>query len=586
MKRHAPYITLVLLLAFLATCLPPQVVGQSQKPTRAAAAAKAKPAAFDEQAFDEFAAKQMASDKTPGLTIGFLQGDSEWVKGYGYSDLENKVPAKAESAYRLASVSKSMTAVAIMQLVEKGKINLDSEVQTYVSYFPKKQWPVTVRQVLGHIGGISHYKVPANELHIKEKKTTREAIAIFENFDLIAEPGTRYSYSSYGYNLLAAIVESASGMSFGDYMRQNVWLPAGMNNTRLDDPLEIIPNRVRGYQLVSGQVKNSEFVDISSRMGGGGTRSTVPDLLKYARAVMGGKLLSHASMVQVTSSMATRDGRFTNYGMGWETTPDLGRFMLVHSGGQQETTTLLYLVPSQNLAMAVAINFESANPGAYLDRLFQLLTGSPRNVALYSGDKSKAALAEAMNLTFNYGQAHYDRTKKPVTTDQKELADAFAYFNSSVAADFASNLTTAQKKIRDGVHPAGNEALTKVGSYMAAQLAPKNSLTRYNSTGGFAFFQDYIALTKSNTAIPAAFRFSDSFAGTAEELARDWSKTNSDYVRTLWLMPDTDLKVVGKNLRSAFAGASVYPNLSDPLFSLLRNAVLSRNHARALEVGQ
>lgn len=100
----------------------------------------------------------MKFDKTPGLTIGFIKDGFVWTKGYGYADLENKVPAKAESAYRLASVSKSMTAVAIMQLVEKKKIDLDAEVQTYVSYFPKKQWPVTVRQVLGHIGGISHYK--------------------------------------------------------------------------------------------------------------------------------------------------------------------------------------------------------------------------------------------------------------------------------------------------------------------------------------------------------------------------------------------------------------------------------------------
>src|SRR6185503_19259035 len=114
--------------------------------------------------FDDFVAQQMKLDKTPGLTIGFMKDDFVWTKGYGFADLENRVPAKPESAYRLASVSKSLTAVAIMQLVEKKKIDLDAEVQTYVSYFPKKQWPVTVRQVLGHISGISHYKND-DELH-------------------------------------------------------------------------------------------------------------------------------------------------------------------------------------------------------------------------------------------------------------------------------------------------------------------------------------------------------------------------------------------------------------------------------------
>jgi CubicO group peptidase (beta-lactamase class C family) len=243
--RHVTRI--VLLALVLQTTIGANFAALAQ--TRFAAQAATATQYTDElQQFDAFVAQQMKLDKTPGLTIGFFKDDFVWVKGYGFADLENRVPAKAESAYRLASVSKSLTAVAIMQLVEKKKIDLDAEVQTYVSYFPKKQWPVTVRQVLGHIGGISHYKNPEKELHIKEHRSTREALAIFQDFDLVAEPGTRYNYSSYGYNLLAAIVEAASGMSFGDYMKQHVWGPAGMTDTRLDDPVEVIPNRVRGYR--------------------------------------------------------------------------------------------------------------------------------------------------------------------------------------------------------------------------------------------------------------------------------------------------------------------------------------------------
>lgn len=585
MKRLATLIIFTLLVQ-LSLALPSNAQpAQPGTPVRVAQTRFAKQV----KTFDDFVQKQMAIDKTPGLTIGFMEGDEEWVKAYGYSDLENKVAAKADSAYRLASVSKSMTAVAILQLVEKGKINLDAEVQTYVPYFPKKQWPVTVRQLLGHLGGISHYKNPANELHIKEHKTTREAIAIFENFDLIAEPGTRYSYSSYGYNLLGAIVEAASGMSYGDYLRQNVWGPAGMTNTRMDDPFEVIPNRVRGYQLVSGQVRNSEFVDISSRFGGGGTRSTVPDLLKYAKATFAGKLLASATMNEMATSMSTRAGLLTNYGMGWETTPYQGRYMLVHSGGQQETTTLLYLAPSRKLALAVAINFENSNPGAYLDRLFQLVTDSPRNVALYSADKQKYGLASAVNISFNYGLAYFDQMQKPLTTEDAQLVEAFAYFNKSVAADFSANSQDALKIIRDGAHPVAKQAYTKVGSYMAAQLQQKNGpaqLSRYQTSGGFAFFQDYIALANANQSIPPSKRFSESFVTMVNQMAGDWRKANSSYVNALWLMQDADLNVVGKNLRDSFGGSGVYPNLVEPLFALVRQAVLARNSARALEAGK
>ena len=158
MKKFAPIVTLAL---FLILVLPaqPLVLAQNPKPAQARANAAGQ-YKKQVQLFDEFARKHMVLDKTVGMTIGFMKDDFVWVKGYGYADLENKTPAKPESAYRLASVTKPMTALAVLQLVEKGKIDLDAEVQTYVPYFPRKQWPVTVRQVLGHLGGISHYKNP------------------------------------------------------------------------------------------------------------------------------------------------------------------------------------------------------------------------------------------------------------------------------------------------------------------------------------------------------------------------------------------------------------------------------------------
>ncbi|HKV33049.1 MAG TPA: serine hydrolase [Pyrinomonadaceae bacterium] len=575
-------VTLIVLLALLLQITNGSLLvrAQSPKPARIAAANA------ELKQFDDFVARQMKFDKTPGLTIGFIKDGDVWVKGYGFADLENKLPAKPESAYRLASVSKSMTALAVMQLVEKKKIDLDAEVQTYVSYFPRKQWPVTVRQVLGHIGGISHYKDYEKEGHIKEHKSTREAIAIFQDFDLVAEPGTRYSYSSYGYNLLGAIVEAASGMSFGDYMKQNVWGPAGMNDTRLDDPEDVIPNRVRGYRLLNGQVKNSEFVDISSRFGGGGTRSTVPDLLKYATSIMDGRLLSAEGMIAATTSMATRDGRLTDYAMGWETTPYQGRYIITHSGGQQETLTLLYVLPARKLALAIAMNFENGNPGVYLDRLFQVVTGTPLLTPVYSVDRAKAPLVDAVNNTFNYGLAYYEHFGKPMTTEASELAKAFAYFNESVDLNkIKANPQEAMKRNREGVHPVAQQAFTKAGSYMAAKLAEKHGaakLDSYAALGGLVFLEDYLAL--ANTA--KDFQGSEELKAIVTALASDLRKTNTAYIRNLALTTDTDLDLAGKNLRAAFQGATIYPNVVDSLFSVTRQSILSRDSARALKASR
>ena len=331
--------------------------------------------------FEEFVRQQMEKNKVPGLTIGFVKDDYIWVKGFGYADLENRVPAKAESAYRFASVQKSMTAAAILQLVEQGKINLDAEIQTFVPYFPKKKYPITVRQLLGHLGGIPHYVNRDTEQHIKEHKSTRDAIAIFENFDLVAEPGTKFSYSSYGYNLLGAAIEGATKQSYADYMREHIWQPLGMSDTRMDDPLELIPNRVRGYQLIDGAIKNSEFIDVSSRFAAGGARGTVVDLLKFMKGLNDGKLLSRDSLSLMYTPMKTRDGKISGfpgtagYAMGWNVVPQKSGLVVINDGGQQETRTFILNFPAKHFAIAVAQNLEKDDDGAIIFRLYELVLG-------------------------------------------------------------------------------------------------------------------------------------------------------------------------------------------------------------------
>jgi tetratricopeptide (TPR) repeat protein len=337
-------------------------------------------------------------------------------------------------------------------------------------------------------------------------------------------------------------------------------------------------------------VKNSEFVDISSRFAAGGTRSTVLDLLRFAKGIIDGKLVSSDTMNMMSASMSTRAGRLTNYGMGWETTPYNGRYMLVHSGGQQETRTLLYVLPSRHMAIAVGINFEGSNPAVYVDRLFQLLTGAPPVLNVYSPDKLKAAAAEAIKSTFDYGLSSFEHHQKPLATTEGELEEAFAYFNDNVNAEaLKANPQEAMKKIREGAHPAGKEAFTKVGSYMAHRLQEKNgaaSMQSYAGRGGLAFFQDYITLTNNNRGITEAYRFKQSFATLVADMARDWNKSNTEYARQFWLMPDADLDAVAKALRQSFAGASVYPNLVDDFFNVARQQVLKGDRVQALKTSQ
>jgi len=328
--------------------------------------------------FGPFVTERMRALQIPGLTIGFFKGDCTWIAAYGFADLEARVPTKVESAYRYASVQKSMTAAAVLWLADQKRIDLDAEIQSYVRYFPRKRWPVTVRQLLGHLGGIPHYVNRDLEQHITVHKTTKESIAIFANYDLVAEPGTRYGYSSYGYNLLGAAIEGVSHRSYGHFMRLQIWGPLGMTSVRLDDPRDLIENRVRGYQLVGGEIKNSEPIDVSSRFAAGGARGTVPDLLRFLRGMADGKLLSAAGFQLFYSPMKTTDGKPIGYSAGWQIPPVANRGRLVmNDGGQQETRTFILLDPDSRLGIALAMNLEADVYGPIIFRLYQLVEGKP-----------------------------------------------------------------------------------------------------------------------------------------------------------------------------------------------------------------
>jgi CubicO group peptidase (beta-lactamase class C family) len=329
-------------------------------------------------AFEQFVRDWMHENNVPGMTVGFTKGDSTWVRAFGVADVENMTPMRVDSSFRLASVQKTMTAVAVLQLADAGKLDLDADIRTYVPYYPKKPFPITARQLLSHLGGIPHYVNRELEQHIKVHKSTREAVELFANFDLVAEPGTRYSYSSYGYNLLGAAIEGASGLSYGDYMQQHVWRPAGMMDTRLDDPTELIERRVRGYRLEDGQLRNSEFIDISSRFAAGGSRSTVVDLLRFVRALNGGVLLSPKMLKMMVTPARTRSGEAVPYALGWQIPPFVNRGAIVaNDGGQQETRTNLISDPASGFTLALAMNLEADIYGPVLQRLYEIVERKP-----------------------------------------------------------------------------------------------------------------------------------------------------------------------------------------------------------------
>lgn len=558
MKREARFVFIPFILLLAAAILNPQSGPTGQTASLYTEAIRE---------FEKFAADQMPLDRTPGLSIAFMKGDFVWAQGFGHADLENMVPAKPDSSFRMASVTKTFTSFALLQLVEAGKINLDAEVQTYVPYFPRKKWPVTVRQLLGHLAGISHYKNSAAEEHLKEPKNTREAVAIFQDFDLVAEPGTRYNYSTYGYNLLGAVIEGASGQSYGDYVKSHVFEPLGMDNSRMDNPADIIPNRIRGYRIVTGLLKNSEYVDVSSRFAGGGTRSTVLDLIKYAQGIIGGKLVIDRTQREMFTSMATRGGILTGYGMGWSVQPWKGHFQVYHSGSQPETRTYLVIFPTEKFAVAAASNLEGSNPGGYAKRLAELVLDQDLDSAAYAPDRNKQAAYGALEKVFDYGMSEFAWSGKPLALNDKDLSEAFDYFNAYANEQaLKNNFIETKRKLSAGIHPFAHQALTKVGSHMASVLKDafgEDKLRSYHKSGPIAFFGDYIRLSQSRQAMNKSYRLTNALARLVFGWEKDWSKTYTDYVRRLAVTPATNFEEVRSELKKTFSGAFFYKDFSE-----------------------
>jgi CubicO group peptidase (beta-lactamase class C family) len=540
------------------------------------------------KAFEDFVAEQMAFDKVPGLTAGFLKDDFTWVKGFGLADIENGAPAKPESSYRIASITKTITAFAILQLMEEGKIDLDNEIQAYVPYFPRKRWPVTVRQLLGHLGGISHYRDYSVEGHIKEPKTTRQALAIFQDFDLVAEPGTRYNYSTYGYNLLGAAIEGAFGRPYGEYIRRNILDPLDMNDTQLDNPLAVIPFRVRGYQLIRGEVQHSEFVNISSRFAGGGLRSTVVDLLKYARAVIDGKILKETTWKKMFSPMALSSGILTGYGMGWQLQPWGGHFAVGHSGSQPETRTQMLLFPADKFAIAMASNLEGTNLVPYAIRLIEAVLDEDIDISAYAPDRAAQQTYNAVFLVFNYGLSSYKWNKMPLSKSRNDLNDAFDYFNDCVSRRaLRQNFEDTKKKILLGVHLTSNQAFTKVGSYMAQALEEeggKEAIERYHRLGPIAFFSDYIRLSTGPSASKKHPRFRSEFNDLMAEWEGDWDRTYGEDIRRLVITPGAEFEPLLADLGKKFAGAALYPDISADLARTADSYIRRNDPGKAIPI--
>jgi CubicO group peptidase (beta-lactamase class C family) len=306
-------------------------------------------------------AKEWIGHGIPGLSLTVaVDGTIVYSEGFGYADLEERVPVWPTTKFRIGSISKPLTATALMQLVEAGKLELDAPVQKYVPSFPDKGAVITARMLAGHLAGIRHYQ--GDEFNIqKHYANVLDGVKIFGNDPLVSPPGLKFNYSSYGYNLLSAVVESASGENFLAYMQKHVFEAMGLAHTAADQNTQIVEQRSRFYEKEKdGTLENAPYVDNSYKWAGGGFLSTSEDLVRFGSMLLQPGFLKADSLKLLFTSQKTKSGEETGYGMGWGITKSpSGRVVYEHSGGSIGGSSQLMVYPETHVVVALVTNLSS-----------------------------------------------------------------------------------------------------------------------------------------------------------------------------------------------------------------------------------
>ncbi|VUD62425.1 Penicillin-binding protein 4* [Thalassocella blandensis] len=303
-----------------------------------------------------------------GLSVSVAkEGKIIWHRGLGYADLEQMVEVDpANTKFRVASIAKVWTATALMTLVQAGKLDLNDEPQKHVPDFPKKKYPFTIDQVASHLSGIRHYRGEEPFSNLRNDNPD-EALDIFKQDPLLARPGEKQIYSSYGYLLLGKVIENISHKSYHEYLTEAIFEPFGMNATVPDDKRKIIPHRGRYYTIENERLVNEINVDNLYKLPTGGYLSTSDDLVRFGIGVMSHAFLNDNAKKILWTNRKALSGEEIEFGLGWRIVDaGNGDIWIGHGGGIVGGTSNFWIFPEHQLVIAAASNLSNLNYGSVL----------------------------------------------------------------------------------------------------------------------------------------------------------------------------------------------------------------------------
>lgn len=312
----------------------------------------------------------------PGAALAIVKnGKVIFEKSYGLADMENKVPVTAASDFRLASVSKTFTAAAVLQLREQGKLTLDMKLTDIWKDFP--EYGITIRHLLHHTSGLQDYESFVSDTALVKQVKDKDVLEIMKKADTVYFPaGQQFRYSNTGYALLALIVEKFSGRSFAAYLAENIFQPLGMKGSvAYEKGGSEIKNRAYGYtQAADGSWFRKDQSAYSAVLGDGGIYSNITDMIQWDKSLYSGRILPLAVIEEAFTSGVTSSGKPTDYGFGWRLkTGPAGEKVTYHPGSTSGFLNIFYRIPAEKLSLILLTNRSAGNPMPMTDLAEKIL---------------------------------------------------------------------------------------------------------------------------------------------------------------------------------------------------------------------
>ncbi len=305
-----------------------------------------------------------------GAVLVSKGGETLFAGGYGFANVEHQVPNTPRTKFRLGSITKQFTAMAILILQERGKLKVEDPVGKYFDDAPKAWEGVTIQHLLTHTGGVPSYTDdPVYHTKMMMPETVKSMIARFREKPLDFRPGEKFHYSNSGYFLLGAIIEKASGQSYEAFLKAAIFDPLGMKDTGYDHHATLIPGRAAGYNLGRNGLVNAEYLDMSQPYSAGSLYSTALDLARWDAALNDGKLISKESYAKMYTPIKN------NYAYGWVVSTAKGRKEIQHGGGINGFVTQILRYPQEKVCVVVLCNVLPMNPGRVAHDLAKIAFG-------------------------------------------------------------------------------------------------------------------------------------------------------------------------------------------------------------------